>query len=395
MKGLGPVRSVGKSVRSKLGRLGPALSQALSRLFPRRVLTRLQNSGLSKNSDGASRRAEILSKLIAAANWIQVRSQPLVRRVNWEATRAGALIFALAFVFASAVSTFAVGVIIRAGAPTKRASMGSDLQIGNGLGTQAKTVDDSGASATEMTRKILGRNVFNSDGALAPDDTVVLDAARQISSSDFGSVPCSGETLPVEVLGTIDTGNPFASFVTVKDQKVAYADTYKVGSLIIDYEDYEVYKVTREVVEFRKGDQKICVTINKPSGSSSAAKAASGNGGRVEVSPENIVNLEFTAEELSQGIGPGYAKILESAKLIPLPNEAGGISGFKLIAIRPDSLFNKLKMQDQDIVTEVNGVSLKDASEGFKLYQALQEEREINVRVMRGEVPMTFIIRVK
>jgi general secretion pathway protein C len=82
--------------------------------------------------------------------------------------------------------------------------------------------------------------------------------------------------------------------------------------------------------------------------------------------------------------------------LIPLPaGEGGGVAGFKLIAIKPESLFNKLRLQNQDIVTEVNGVSLKDASEGFKLYQALQEEREINIRVMRGETPMTFIIRVK
>ena len=345
----------------------------------------------------SERMAVFIARVNSASQWIQVHVQPISRRMNWEAIRAGGLIFGLAFVAASSVSTFAVSMVLKASAPAKKPNDEASTDETE-IVTQAKVVDDSGASVSEITKKILTRNLFNSEGVLAPEAVLSSDDAKQTSTLDFEAVACNNEKLPVEVLGTIDTGSPFASYVTVKDQKVSYADTYKVGSVIIDYEDYEVYKVTRESAEFRKGDQKICVTINetakgpKSNGASSAGPAA-----KAEVRPENVVNLEFTAEDLAQGIGPGYANILNSAKLIPVPVEGAGgtIAGFKLIAIKSDSLFNKLKLLNQDIVTEVNGVSLKDASEGFKLYQALQEEREINIRVMRDGTPMTFMVRVK
>ena len=46
-------------------------------------------------------------------------------------------------------------------------------------------------------------------------------------------------------------------------------------------------------------------------------------------------------------------------------------------------------------MADVNGVSLRDATQGFKLYQSLQEEREIVIGVMRGGQPTTVKVRVK
>lgn len=389
MRGVGSIRRVLSRGTSKA-----TAHEALARrdLSPPHV-RRSPRRGNAANE----RMAIFVARVNSVSQWIQVHFQPISRRINWEATRVGGLIFGLAFVAASSVSTFAVGLVMKASAPAKKPQEESSAQDQQ-MTAQAKVSDDSGASVSELSKKILARNLFNSEGVLAPEAVVNADDAKQTRTLDFESVACNNDKLPVEVLGTIDTGNPFSSYVTVKDQKVSYADTYKVGSIIIDYEDYEVYKVTRERVEFRKGDQKICVTINEPAKGPKADKAsATGAGPKAEVRPENVVNLEFTAEDLAQGIGPGYANILNSAKLIPVPVEGAGgtIAGFKLIAIKSDSLFNKLKLQNQDIVTEVNGVSLKDASEGFKLYQALQEEREINIRVMRDGTPMTFMVRVK
>ncbi len=401
----GKFQKLKSAVAHRIGSIRRTLLRGRGKPEPQEKLEKPQvpeskNRRPARRGDPSSERlAVFVARVNSASQWIQVHAQPISRRVNWEAIRVGGLIFGLAFVAASSVSTFAVSMVLKASAPAKKPKdETSSEEPPIATVAQAKVVDDSGASVSEITKKILTRNLFNSEGVLAPEAVVSSDDAKQTSTLDFESVACNNEKLPVEVLGTIDTGNPFASYVTVKDQKVSYADTYKVGSVIIDYEDYEVYKVTRESAEFRKGDQKICVIINetakgpKPNGPNSGGPAA-----KAEVRPENVVNLEFTAEDLAQGIGPGYANILNSAKLIPVPVEGAGgtIAGFKLIAIKSDSLFNKLKLQNQDIVTEVNGVSLKDASEGFKLYQALQEEREINIRVMREGTPMTFMVRVK
>ena len=202
--------------------------------------------------------------------------------------------------------------------------------------------------------------------------------------------------MPVEVVGTIYTGDPLASFVSVRDSKVSDNDTYKHGDPIIEHEEYEVHKVHRGGVEFRKGDQKICVALKgfekdkKGAGASSAAAQTSGS-----VRPDNVENVEFDSAYVQQEIGPGYANILNSAKLIPEVEAGGKTAGFKIIAITPGSLFDKMKLGNGDVITEVNGVSLRDASQGFKLYQALQEEREITVNLMRGGEPMVRKVRVK
>ncbi len=345
----------------------------------------------SKGDGTSSSRA--LYWVYAFTQWVQTRAKPILRNLDWALVRAGSLILALSFVAASSVSTFAVFAVMMAGEDGEAKGQGGGGP-GRIVAGEAKTSDDSGPGAQILQKNILARNLFNSDGELAPEVVPEVDNSQQTSGLDFEGVPCSNEQMPISVLGTIFTGDPFSSFVTVKDAKVSYADTYKVGSLVIDYEDYEVYKVNRDKVEFRKGDQKICVSLNVIGGKSSGGGGPPQPDVPVPVQPENIVNLEFEAEELADGIGPGYANILNSAKLIPAL-EGGNVIGFKLIAIKPDSLFKKMKFQNRDIITEVNGESLRDASAGFKLYQALQEEREINIRVVRGDTVMTYIVRVK
>ena len=383
-----------KSVRERLKKLSMLLTTRRVRKSSASNDAAVGQSEVHHSREAKSAFARVwLPRLFAASQWIQLKSAPYLKKVDFHAVRAGTLILTLSFISASAVSTFSVTLVMSVGKGNKKVSQDASLPLQ--INEQAKVGSTEGPSFSELSRNILARNLFNSDGTLAPEEVVESSDAKQTSTLDFETVPCSSEKLPVAVLGTIDTGNPFASYVTVKDQKVAYADTYKVGSLIIDYEDYEIYKVTRDQVEVRKGDLKICVVLNEKEVDKSAQKPGENpDASKAEVKPENIVNLEFTADELAQGIGPGYANILNSAKLIPAV-EGGNVTGFKLISIKPDSLFQKMKFQNRDVVTEVNGVSLKDASEGFKLYQALQEEREITIRVLRDGTPMTFMVRVK
>lgn len=343
-------------------------------------------SSLPNGGNGQEDENALLLQVFRFSVWVQLQFQPIARKLDWSLVRALGLILALSFVAASSVSTFAVSVLMSGSGSADGKHQVEALRIVGDV----KAVDDSGPGLASLTRTILNRNLFNSAGELAPENEEVETESTQTSDLDFESVPCSKEKPPVAVLGTIFTGDPFNSYVTVKDSKVSYADTYKVGSMVIDYEDYEVYKVLRDKVEFRKGDQKICATLDVIGESQNASADAP----EQRTQPDQVVNLQFEAEELADGIGPGYANILNSAKLIPAL-EGGSVVGFKLIAIKPDSLFRKMKLQNQDVITEVNGVSLKDASEGFKLYQALQEEREINMKVVRGDQVMTYIVRVK
>jgi general secretion pathway protein C len=251
------------------------------------------------------------------------------------------------------------------------------------------------ANTGAIKKDILGRNLFNADGKLAPelnkDDN---RAVRKDLSIDFEKEPCTSGELPVTINGTIFTGDPSKSFVILKDPKIADADIYKPGDAIIDHEDYEIYKVERGRLELRKGNTKICVAISGYGTSETANMGGDSSSGVGKPAGESK-EFEFDAAFISQEIGPGFATILNCAKLIPEIDAAGKMQGFKMISIATSCLFDRIQIQNGDVVTEVNGVSLKDPGQGFKLYQSLQEERTTTINIVRNGEPITRIVRVK
>ena len=366
--------------------------------------------GLFGSLAKAFAQSKFLAQLVAFSAWIQEKMQPLFRQFDWLLIRTCSFILALSFVAASSVSTFAANYAMSFSSKAKAKSKKSGASAPGAPGAVANESENvdapmSGASAVtaaggpsggELKRSILTRNLFNSSGKVPPEPEGEAGGVKKTKDLDFNAVPCKEEVLPVAVMGTIFTGNPLDSFVTVKDPKIADTDTYKAGAVVIDHEDYEVFQVFRGTVEFRKGDEKICVALKgfeeaKPE----QAVVADVPGAPKSVRPENVENLEFDSAFVQQEIGPGYANILNSAKLIPDVDGAGKVTGFKIIAIASGSLFEKMKLQNGDVINEVNGVSLQDASQGFKLYQALQEDREITVKMTRGSDSMIRKVNVK
>jgi type II secretory pathway component PulC len=312
-------------------------------------------------------------------------------KLNWARVQKITFICTFSFVLANSVSTFAANFAMNL--VTKKSNNVSPEDNQSFYNVQRT---DDGTPPAMLKRSILERNLFNSEGKLAPEAESSGNTLKN-KELDFSKVECVSEKMPIEILGTIFTGDPFLSFVTTKDAKVSDGDVYKAGDAIIDYEDYEVYRVLKGSVEFRKGNSKICVELsgfekNKSQlGETQATVQTDPN----VLKPENVESLEFDTNFVQQEIGPGYANILNSAKLIPDQDGTGKVVGFKIIAITPGSLFDRMKLQNGDIITEVNGVSLKDASQGFKLYQSLQEDREVNVNMLRNGVAMSRKVRIK
>ena len=65
------------------------------------------------------------------------------------------------------------------------------------------------------------------------------------------------------------------------------------------------------------------------------------------------------------------------------------------MGIGRDSIFEKLGLQNDDVVREVNGVSLSDAAQSVKLLNSLRGESDVEFRVERGGKQMTFNLQTK
>jgi type II secretion system protein C len=223
-----------------------------------------------------------------------------------------------------------------------------------------------------VQKHIMERNIFNSTGAIPFEDT--QEGAAELMEKQFEQAPCSiTEKIPVPVVGIIYSENPNQSLVTIKDPQVSVADVYKIGQEIIDYENIRVYKILdSRNVQFRRDKVKICVSLEpeyKTAGGMPSAMTGQ--------------NVSLTSAYVAQELGPGFSKILTSARMIPEIID-GKTVGFKVFAIAKNSLFDKIQLVNGDIIKMVNGINLKDSSQGFKVYEAFQDDTNIVLEIQRG-----------
>ncbi|NBO37472.1 hypothetical protein EBU99_02700 [bacterium] len=392
-----PKRNLRSSFKSFFSRFASVL--------PERLRPREQGGSMRRASQSAAFvkfRESLFTLMLAFGHWFQLSVLPVLRRFDWKLIQGVLAVLVLSFFLANSISTFAANGILSlsrtAGKGEGKKSVkavsegeSEDSVILGGIALGSPQI----ANTVSIRKDILTRNLFNADGKLAPEaNKDEVKAARKDLSLDFEKVPCVTGELPVAINGTIFTGDPKKSFVILKDAKIADADIYKPGDAIIDHEDFEIYKVERGSLEIRKVDTKICIAISgygKKSGTSVGAEGASAGGKPAGESKD----FEFDAAFISQEIGPGYATILNCAKLIPEIDPSGKMQGFKMISIATSCLFDRIQLQNGDILTEVNGVSMKDPGQGFKLYQSLQEERTTTINLIRNSEPITRIVRVK
>jgi hypothetical protein len=245
--------------------------------------------------------------LVSLNIWFQSKGQFLLQRINWTVIRSSLFLILGSYFAASAVSTYAAHASFKAFLKNKGSNVLSESAV-MPLVTEGSTQPRT--STSFMRDLILKRNVFNSEGTLAPD----ADKKNERLSDDqnFEASTCVREQLPVQVLGTIYTGDPKASVVIIKDAQVPEADIYRPGMLIIDHEDYEVYKVKQGLVEFRKGDLKVCIDLTGREPISSAA-------GPSAPRPEASESIDVGDEEMKNLLGPELARAMNEAKLIPDP----------------------------------------------------------------------------
>ena len=73
----------------------------------------------------------------------------------------------------------------------------------------------------------------------------------------------------------------------------------------------------------------------------------------------------------------------------------GELRGFQLTRIRSESIYEKSGLQNDDIIEEINGVSLNDTSQAIRLLQSLRNESSIELRINRGGSTMRFELSIQ
>lgn len=227
---------------------------------------------------------------------------------------------------------------------------------------------------------IVGKNIFNADHIIAKS---IKAQKKPGSSTETPTDDPVKSSLPLDLVGTIIHGMKNASVATVqikgKKEILSYKAEEKIGSMAT------VVEIVRNKVIFRnhrKGKRLEFIEIKDNNRLKIGVKKSDGPSTAV-VEPEKK-DFSLTRVEVDKAIG-NLSAILQDAKAVPYiaPGSGGKVSGFKLVAIKAGSIYEKLGLKRGDILRGVNGEEVNSPQKAMELYQALKGSDKIELEITR------------
>lgn len=186
------------------------------------------------------------------------------------------------------------------------------------------------------------------------------------------SIINSGSWEKIQLNGTLINDNVSLAILQADNKNYAVSKGETLG-------DYRVSDVTRSTVVFEGAGEKKTIMVNYTGGVLSSTEESSSSGKTIK------------REELNALIEPPD-KLAKEATFTPV-QEAGG--GVLLSYMKDGSLLQKIGLMQNDILTEVNGETLKTGSDIFKAYQVFRNEDHISIKLKRGGKDLNVKIEVK
>ena len=143
------------------------------------------------------------------------------------------------------------------------------------------------------------------------------------------------------------------------------------------------------VVPARVAPQPAPGTVPAAPGAPSAA--APGQNPHIKQVSENQYEIERT--EVDSALD-NMNQLFTQIRAVP-HFEGGRSVGFRLFAIRQNSIFDQIGLKNGDVLQSINGSDLSDPAKALALLQQLRNERDLNVGILRNKETKTLTYNVK
>lgn len=186
-------------------------------------------------------------------------------------------------------------------------------------------------------------------------------------------------------------------YAIIEDQTTRRQELYRLNETVL--RDAKLVAIERERVRLRRGGQTEVLELAfverpatagvalPPLAAAAPPQPASG----VAATGENRFVID--QRELSAAV-ENMNQLLTQARMVPFFN-AGRTEGFRIFAIRPNSLFEKIGLRDGDVLQRVNGNELSDPARAFELFEQLKNEKAITVDLVRNNVKQTLSYEIR
>ncbi len=197
--------------------------------------------------------------------------------------------------------------------------------------------------------------------------------------------------LALKLLGTMPSSVPELSMASLYEDTTRRTRTVWVGSSI---QGAEVLSIERTRVVLRNGERTEVLETHAPPATAAVAPpppppsaptgVASGFGASIrQTGPEAYAIQRQDVENTLANM----AQVAMQARVIPALN--GGVSkGFKLFAIKPDSIYSRLGLKNGDVLQRVNGFMLDSPTSALEAFNHLRGSARIEIEIERDGQPV-------
>ena len=239
----------------------------------------------------------------------------------------------------------------------------------------AKALASTGVVTTQMepvmrdlASAILERNIFNSRPSRpAPIETAVTEMTD----------------LKLRLIGTV-VGGSQSSFAIIEDKSSKEQQLYRLDDLVA--QGAKLVKIERNEVVLQRGSRKetLSVYLEEP-------PVQEGPATGVRSVAKNRWLLD--KQEVS-GALENISQLLTQARLIP-NFTSGRPDGFRIVNILPKSFYEKIGLQNGDVLQQLNGVEIKDPQSFLAVFQQLKEANNFSLDLMRNSGKETFQYEIR
>jgi general secretion pathway protein C len=228
----------------------------------------------------------------------------------------------------------------------------------------SKFITDSAShSPLQNYSVITERNLFLS--------TLKAISDKQLDGGFFAS---SQEVTSFDLKGTIAGGASFG-FIVIEERGKNKQRLYRLGDMI---GSARLIKITRNTAIIKSGDREITLKIKEtPEGS-----LLSRPGEAVMEAPAYPSAVSLSRREVSEKLGD--LKTIMTQALVRPFFVAGVQEGFIISEIKPDSLYQKLGLQNGDIIMDVNNKRMQSAEDALQLVNLMQSGGNVALSIKRN-----------
>lgn len=254
-------------------------------------------------------------------------------------------------------------------------------------------------SATPLA-DFLNRNIFHAERedlspAPAPDPTLAAAAAEQ-AAGEFNEAECEPSPLSVQVFAVFAAEPKSASVVVLKPSDADEFASYRPGDKI---EGATIHEIRWRSIQLNNNgrcellslDQEAPKKKPKVKGPKKSSGPASKIGSTVKKTGKN--EYAIPRGEIDNVLS-NLNQVATQARIVPSFKNGKSV-GFKLFAIKRNSLYSKIGIKNGDVVQRINGYELDSPDKALQIYSKLKDASNISVDLVRRGKTMSLSYNIR